>query len=54
MTLGDPSGIGPEVVAKSIIHLSNHKMNIPIIIGDTKTVIETLLRREKLHMNGLK
>ena len=41
ITLGDPSGIGPEVVAKSINHLFNHKMEVPIIIGDTKTVIES-------------
>ena len=38
MTLGDPSGIGPEVVAKSIQHLSNKGDELPFIIGDTNTV----------------
>ena len=39
MTLGDPSGIGPEVVAKSIQHLSNKGDELPFIIGDTNIAV---------------
>ena len=43
MTLGDPSGIGPEVVAKSIQHLSNKGDELPFIIGDTNIVNLSLI-----------
>ena len=41
ITLGDPSGIGPEVIIKAISNLYSDKENLPIIIGDTKTVEKT-------------
>ena len=41
ITLGDPSGIGPEVIIKAISSLYSDKENLPIIIGDTKTVEKT-------------
>jgi Pyridoxal phosphate biosynthesis protein len=41
ITLGDPSGIGPEVIIKAISSLYGDKENLPIIIGDTKTVEKT-------------
>tara|TARA_Y100000768_G_scaffold51705_1_gene33908 strand:+ start:7930 stop:8931 length:1002 start_codon:yes stop_codon:yes gene_type:complete len=41
ITLGDPSGIGPEVIIKSIGKLFSDKSSLPIIIGDTKTLEKT-------------
>ena len=41
ITLGDPSGIGPEVIIKAIDKLFSNKNNLPIIIGDTKTLEKT-------------
>ncbi|MDG2101942.1 MAG: 4-hydroxythreonine-4-phosphate dehydrogenase PdxA [Dehalococcoidia bacterium] len=41
LTLGDPSGIGPEVIVKALDKISQKTKNLPIIIGDTKTIINT-------------
>ncbi|MEC7837869.1 MAG: 4-hydroxythreonine-4-phosphate dehydrogenase PdxA [Chloroflexota bacterium] len=41
ITLGDPSGIGPEVIIKAINDLFPDKKNLPIIIGDLKTLKKT-------------
>jgi len=41
ITLGDPSGIGPEVIIKAIDKLFSNKNNLPIIIGDAKTLEKT-------------
>ena len=41
ITMGDPSGIGPEVVIKAINSLYVDRKNFPIIIGDTKTIEKT-------------
>ena len=42
LTLGDPSGIGPEVIVKALSKISAQSRELPLIIGDTKTVIEAL------------
>ena len=39
-TIGDPSGIGPEVVVKSIKYFLENSEILPIVIGDSKTIIE--------------
>tara|TARA_B100000214_G_scaffold375240_1_gene360754 strand:- start:3564 stop:4568 length:1005 start_codon:yes stop_codon:yes gene_type:complete len=41
ITLGDPSGIGPEVIIKAIKSLYKVGKNYPIIIGDTETLQKT-------------
>jgi len=41
ITLGDPSGIGPEVIIKAINDLYPDKKGLPIIIGDYKTLKKT-------------
>ena len=41
ITLGDPSGIGPEVIIKALNILFPERDNLPIIIGDTKTLEKT-------------
>lgn len=48
ITLGDPSGIGPEVIIKAIGKLFSNRNNLPIIIGDTKTLEKTT---EKLNLD---
>ena len=42
LTLGDPSGIGPEVIVKALSKIYSQSRELPLIIGDTKTVIEAL------------
>ena len=42
ITLGDPSGIGPEIVVKAITHPSLEKTSQKIIIGTTRQVIKAL------------
>jgi len=41
ITLGDPSGIGPEVIIKALNILIPQRINLPIIIGDYKTLVDT-------------
>lgn len=41
LTLGDPSGIGPEVIVKALDKISKNTKKLPLIIGDTKTIIDT-------------
>ncbi|MFC1501457.1 4-hydroxythreonine-4-phosphate dehydrogenase PdxA [Elusimicrobiota bacterium] len=36
ITIGDPAGIGPEVVAKALSRLEVQKICIPVIIGEKK------------------
>jgi 4-hydroxythreonine-4-phosphate dehydrogenase len=43
ITLGDPSGIGPEVIIKAINNLYPNKKDLPIIVGDYKTLEKTAL-----------
>jgi 4-hydroxythreonine-4-phosphate dehydrogenase len=40
LTLGDPSGIGPEVIVKALNKISAQNGDLPLIIGDTKTIID--------------
>ena len=48
-TIGDPSGIGPEVVVKSIKYFLKNSEILPIVIGDSKTVSE-MLKINKLQI----
>lgn len=41
ITMGDPSGIGPEVVVKALAHQSVYDMCRPVVIGDTVRLQET-------------
>ena len=40
ITMGDPSGVGPEIVAKSLANQATHAICRPIVIGN-----ETIMRR---------
>ena len=48
-TIGDPSGIGPEVIVKSIRYFLENSEILPIVIGDSKTVSE-MLKINKLQI----
>ena len=40
ITMGDPAGIGPEIVIKSLAHTEVHEFCRPIVIGDTERLRE--------------
>jgi len=44
VTMGDPAGIGPEVVVKSIIDNTISDKCLPIVVGD-KTVLDEITRK---------
>jgi 4-hydroxythreonine-4-phosphate dehydrogenase len=41
ITMGDPAGIGPEVVLKAVAEEEIRRMCVPIIIGDAQTLAHT-------------
>ena len=49
ITLGDPSGIGPEVIIKAINDLFPDKKNLPIIISYLYFGIELFLKIHLYH-----
>ena len=36
ITMGDPAGVGPEVVMKALAHRATYETARPIVIGDAK------------------
>lgn len=42
LTMGDPAGIGPEVILKSLAQHKIHKICRPIVIGDANTIRHNL------------
>ena len=55
ITLGDPSGIGPEIVVKAVTHPSLYKSSLPIVLGTARQVIKALqLARIKKEVRTLK
>jgi 4-hydroxythreonine-4-phosphate dehydrogenase len=36
ITMGDPAGIGPEVIAKALAHKEVHERCLPFVVGDVK------------------
>ncbi len=36
ITMGDPAGVGPEVIAKALAHGSVYEICRPVVIGDAK------------------
>src|SRR6266536_4807533 len=41
ITMGDPAGIGPEVVLKAIVEEEIRRICIPVIIGDAQLLAHT-------------
>ncbi len=46
ITMGDPAGIGPEVIAKALAHKEVHENCLPLVVGDLKRM-ETAVRITK-------
>ena len=47
ITLGDPAGIGPEVVAKALLNPKIYKLCTPVVIGDVRLLPKKLLLNKK-------
>lgn len=43
ITMGDPSGIGPEIIVKALSHIEIYQKCIPIVIGD-RAALEDAIR----------
>src|SRR5690242_19728549 len=46
LTMGDPAGIGPEVIVKALVHKEVHERCLPLVVGDVKRM-ETAVRITK-------
>ena len=42
ITMGDPAGIGPEIVVKALSHVEVYQECIPIVIGDYEALIDAV------------
>lgn len=42
ITMGDPAGVGPEVVAKALSHMEVYQNCIPIVIGDREALKDAI------------
>ncbi len=52
ITMGDPMGIGPEIIVKALAHQSLYKVCRPIVLGDLQrlaTALEQTGRTTQLH-----
>ncbi len=41
LTMGDPAGIGPEIIVKALSNQEIHEICNPIVIGDLKILQQT-------------
>src|SRR5260370_34056272 len=39
ITMGDPAGIGPEVIAKALAHKEVYEKCLPLVVGDVKRMV---------------
>ncbi|TAJ28675.1 MAG: hypothetical protein EPO64_04410, partial [Nitrospirae bacterium] len=49
LTMGDPAGIGPEVIAKALAKPEVHRLCLPMVIG-SKPVMERTVRALRLPL----
>ncbi|WP_301420855.1 4-hydroxythreonine-4-phosphate dehydrogenase PdxA [Mammaliicoccus lentus] len=42
ITMGDPSGVGPEIIVKSLNNEEFYNRSYPIVIGDSKRLLEVI------------
>ncbi len=45
ITMGDPAGIGPEVVVKTLAHPEVYAQARPVVVGDRATLERAALHR---------
>jgi 4-hydroxythreonine-4-phosphate dehydrogenase len=48
ITMGDPTGVGPEVIVKSVVHPQVRERLRPLVIGDTRRL------QKAVHLTGVK
>jgi 4-phospho-D-threonate 3-dehydrogenase / 4-phospho-D-erythronate 3-dehydrogenase len=49
LTLGDPAGIGPEIMAKALAEGSSYERLVPVVVGD-RGVLEQVIEGCGLHL----
>jgi 4-hydroxythreonine-4-phosphate dehydrogenase len=55
ITMGDPAGVGPEIIAKALAHPEVAASCKPVVIGDRSVMEATLaLLRSPLRMHAVK
>ena len=56
ITMGDPSGIGPEITIKSLLHESIYNECRPLVIGDTKVLQQAaaVVKAEHIKIHPVK
>lgn len=42
ITMGDPAGIGPEIIVKALSHVEIYQKCIPIVIGDKEALVDAI------------
>ena len=40
ITLGDPAGVGPEIIVKALSHVSVYQKCIPVVVGDKEALLD--------------
>lgn len=55
ITMGDPAGIGPEIVVKALNHEEIFKLCKPVVIGEKNTIKQAMkLCKSELEINAIK
>lgn len=53
--MGDPSGIGPEIIVKALNHEEIYKLCKPVVVGDKNTILQAMkFCSMELEINGIK
>ena len=42
LTMGDPAGIGPEIIIKALSHVEIYQKCIPIVVGDQAVLADAV------------
>lgn len=42
ITMGDPAGVGPEIIVKALSHVTVYQKCIPVVIGDKEALVEAI------------
>ena len=54
ITMGDPAGIGPEIIIKALNYIEVYKRSIPVVIGDYEALMDAIrICRLPLELNEI-
>lgn len=42
ISMGDPAGIGPEIIVKALLHPEVHERCLPIVVGDARVMLQSV------------